>query len=238
MAPDPVTRATRWRAGGRQVIPRPADARLAEPFVWPRAAADAWTTERIGAAVRRRVATDVGPLGGASRPSAVLVLVADAPGGAEVLLTRRSEHLSSHRGEISFPGGRLDPDETFEVAALREATEEVDLDSRQVRVVGRLDPLNTLVSHSYIVPVLAVAGHRPPVRPATGEVDTVFWVPLADLARADTFREEWWGTEPHVHSLFFYELDDETVWGATARILTQLLTAVLGQGPPAMRTAP
>ena len=165
---------------------------------------------------------------GAARPSAVLVVLADGPDGAEVLLTRRSMELNNHRGEVSFPGGRLDPGETYEQAALREADEEVGLDPSQVELVGRLHPLATLVSRSWIVPVvgrvaapLALHGH-------TAEVDRVLWVPLHDFTVPGTFREEWWHTGWGERPIFFFELDDETVWGATARMLHQLLRVAYG----------
>lgn len=167
------------------------------------------------------------PASSQSRPSAVLVVVDDGPGGAEVLLTKRSAAMRHHSGEVSFPGGRVDPGESFEQTARREAWEEVGLPATAVRVVGQLDPLNTLVSASFIVPVVGrLVGERSPLRPQTTEVDSVFWVPFAELTRADTYREERWGVAEL--PLHFFELDDETVWGATARILTQLLHLALG----------
>ncbi len=132
-----------------------------------------------------------------------------------MLLTRRSMGLRNHRGEISFPGGRLDEGETYEQAALREAFEEVALPPASVDVVGRLLPLSTVVSLSYIVPVVAVLGTDPELRPAAAEVDRIFWEPLADLLVDGTYREERWGTPPLDRPIFFFELDDETVWGAT-----------------------
>jgi peroxisomal coenzyme A diphosphatase NUDT7 len=166
------------------------------------------------------------------RSSAVLVAIADGPLGAEVLLTRRSGTLTSHRGEISFPGGRLDAGETFEIAALREAHEEVALPPSAVQLAGRLDPLATMVTRSFIVPVVGTVAELPPLRPAVAEVDRILWVPLAELARADTFREETWEFNGQRRPMFFFELDDETVWGATARILHQLLRVVLGVDGP------
>jgi peroxisomal coenzyme A diphosphatase NUDT7 len=167
----------------------------------------------------------------------VLVALADGPDGAEVLLTRRSETLTSHRGEISFPGGRLDVGETFEMAALREAHEEVALHPSAVQLAGRLDPLSTMVSRSFIVPVVGTVTEQAPLRPAAAEVDRILWVPLAELARADTFREEIWDVNDQRRPIFFFELDDETIWGATARILHQLLRVALGivgPEPPAL----
>jgi 8-oxo-dGTP pyrophosphatase MutT (NUDIX family) len=159
----------------------------------------------------------------------VLVLVADDDRGeAGVLLTRRSSALRNHSGEISFPGGRLDPGETEIAAALREAHEEVGLDAGDVDLVGELDHLATVVSRSHIVPVVGRAASRLPLTPQSMEVERVLWVPLAELVRADTYRAERWVAPWGERVLYFFELDDETVWGATARILVDLLRR-LGQ---------
>lgn len=171
-----------------------------------------------------------------ARRSAVLVVLAHGATGAEVLLTRRSMQLSSHRGEVSFPGGRLDPGETYEDAALREAFEEVGLPPSDVSVVARLSPISTWVSSSWIVPVLAVVASPLPLEARTGEVDRVLWTPLHDLTAPGTYREELWHTTRGAHPIHFFELDDETVWGATARMLHQLLRVahdVPGHEPPA-----
>jgi 8-oxo-dGTP pyrophosphatase MutT (NUDIX family) len=190
------------------------------------------STADVVAAVAGRGAIDHPPPEAVFRVAAVLVAVADGPDGAEVLLTRRSAALASHRGEISFPGGRLDPGETFEAAALREAHEEVALEPRQVTLTGRLDPISTLATRNYIVPVVGSVGAQPMLHPAAAEVDRIFWVPLAELARVDTFREELWPIDDGQRPIFFFELDDETIWGATARTLHQLLRVALGiEGP-------
>ncbi|MGH2474715.1 MAG: NUDIX hydrolase, partial [Candidatus Limnocylindrales bacterium] len=158
-----------------------------------------------------------------ARNSAVLIALAPSTRGVEVLLTRRSMDLRTHRGEISFPGGRVEPGETAVDAALREAHEEVGLDPVLVHVEGELEHLNTIVSRSYIVPVVARLDAPVDVRPTSPEVDRVLWVPLADFTRPDTYRSERWGTPPTDRLLHFFELDDETVWGATASMLVELL---------------
>lgn len=162
----------------------------------------------------------------------MLAVVADGPAGAEVLLTRRSLEMRSHRGEVSFPGGRLDPGESSVDAALREAHEEVGLHPSAVEVVGQLHPIGTWVSRSWIVPIVARLVAPLPVVPelrgVTSEVDRVLWVPLHDLTRPGTFREEWWQTALGERPIYFFELDDETVWGATARLLYQLLRVAHG----------
>ena len=176
------------------------------------------------------------------RPSAVLILLADGASGAEVLLTRRSMNVSSHRGEVSFPGGRIDAGENALGAALREAHEEVGVRPDQVTVIGELYPIGTYVSRSWIVPIVGYVAEPLVLQARTGEVDRVFWVPLVDLTKPDTFREELWptphrGEGPAERPIFFFELANETVWGATARMLHQLLRVahrIEGDEPPAL----
>jgi mutator protein MutT len=161
-----------------------------------------------------------------ARPSAVLIVLADGPDGANVLLTRRSRDLRTHRGEISFPGGRIDAGETPAEAALREAEEEVALDPATVTIFAELEHLNTVVSRSYIVPIVGRVPSVVPLEPASAEVERVLWLPLSELVRPDTYRAERWGTSPTDRLLHFFELDDETVWGATAHMLVELLRRV------------
>jgi 8-oxo-dGTP pyrophosphatase MutT (NUDIX family) len=215
---------TNRRPGGAQVIPRPDVWTELTPAPWDGRKLEVPTValvlDRLGSHMRPK---PFEPRFEGARFSSVLILLVDGQQGAEVLLTRRAMHLSSHRGEISFPGGRMDPGETAVETALREAHEEVLLASGSVVVHGELDHLNTVVSNSYIVPVVAATAERPTVSPGTSEVDRVFFVPLVELTRSDTYHQERWGTPPMDRDLHFFELDDETVWGATGRILVQLL---------------
>ncbi|MEZ5251775.1 MAG: CoA pyrophosphatase [Ilumatobacteraceae bacterium] len=160
----------------------------------------------------------------------------DTPQGPEVLFTKRAEPPAQPPRGDQLPGGRMDPDETPIDTALREAWEEVALDPGLVTVHGELDHLSTIVSRSYIVPVVATVEVRPELTPHDAEVARIWWVPLDVLADADTAREEWWGTPDLERPIHFFELEDETVWGATARMLHQLLRlahAVDGPEPPA-----
>jgi 8-oxo-dGTP pyrophosphatase MutT (NUDIX family) len=212
------------RPGGAQYIPRPAfwtPGELAAPAAHPLTITVADVVARLeGTPAGRPVLTAFPD----ARLSAVLIALADGPTGAEVLLTRRSQDLRHHRGEVSFPGGRLDAGETAIEGALREADEEVGLDPSAVTVVGELDHLSTVVSRSYIVPVVGTLASPVPLVPASPEVERVFWLPLAELVRPDTYRSERWGRAPTDRLLHFFELDDETVWGATAHMLVDLLS--------------
>ena len=226
--------------GGAQRIPRPFAARAGGPPPWadldrdqrrPSLADVRRAIDEIGPALRsqREVAPDA-----VGRPAAVLAPLYDQGGNAVVVLTRRTWGLSSHEGEVSFPGGRVEDGETTAAAALREAKEEVDLDPSSVELIGELDHLNTLTSNSYIVPYVGALPGRPALAPNPGEVAAVLHVPLAELADPAIFREEIWpfpnGFE---RSLYFFELVGDTVWGMTAALLRQLLgmvTGTLGRG--------
>lgn len=191
---------------------------------------------------------------GTKAPSAVLVALFEEQGETRVVLTRRSKKLRFHQGEVSFPGGRCDVGETVEECALREALEETGLDPGAATIVGHLSPLTTMSSQSLVVPVAATLGSRPDLAENPAEVERVFDVALADLMREGTFREERWrfrmrsgdtsppeqvppyspagrppvgddGTFP----VWFFELPGDTVWGATARILVEVLSAVTAQ---------
>ncbi len=174
-------------------------------------------------------------LGGpATRRSAVLVLFGPLattgarssvrPDHLDVLLQRRAADLSHHPGQVSFPGGGLDPGETPEQAALREAEEETGLDPAGVEVIGSLSALPLPVSDNLVTPVVAWWARPSPVHPADPvETAAVFRVPVADLldpARRATARHG-----PYRTPAFVLD-DDVLVWGFTAGVLSRLFDAV------------
>ena len=208
------------RPGGRQFIPRPPV--WTEETDTPWGLGERWDADQLTVGVPNR-SEPASPTFADAKLSAVLVVLADGADGAEVLLTRRSMHMRSHRGEMSFPGGRSDPGETPVETALREAQEEVGLDTSAPRIIGELPHLSTVVSHSYIVPVVARMDHRPTLSPQTEEADRVMWTPISDLTLPGTYHLERWGHAPLDRPLHFFDLDDETIWGATAHMLVKLL---------------
>jgi 8-oxo-dGTP pyrophosphatase MutT (NUDIX family) len=161
------------------------------------------------------------------KPSAVLVPLFEEDGETSVILTRRSSRLRSHTGEVSFPGGRVDPGEAPLAAALREATEEIGLDPEQVQIVGQLSPLSTVSSAAAITPFVGALAARPSLHPNPAEVERVFDVSLAELASDGVYHEELWELpEVGLRQMSFFHLAGDTVWGATARMLRELLELI------------
>ncbi len=150
-----------------------------------------------------------------------------------ILLTRRADHLRSHGGQVSFPGGRIDPEDASpEAAALREAWEEVALDPAAVELIGRLPLLETGTGF-LVTPVVGLVRPGVVLRPAADEVAAILSLPLAVLLdpsqptrsriklKGGDWRDVWvW---PH---------DDHHIWGATAAILVSLARRLRGGASP------
>jgi 8-oxo-dGTP pyrophosphatase MutT (NUDIX family) len=225
--------------GGAQVIPRPALVRAGPAAPWnrnDRPNGDRIPLAAVRSALERRgepnepaveVATVEVPVL-AGRPAAVLCAVFEDDGEAQVVLTRRSSRLRSHTGQVSFPGGRLDPGETALACALREAREEVGLDPAAVDVFARLSTVRIMANPAPILPFVGALARRPFLHPSPAEVERAFTVTLTELSDPEVYREEIWttpdGAERH---MYFFELIGDTVWGATARMLYELLDVVL-----------
>lgn len=225
--------------GGPQVIPRPADWRHGAPAPWAGLPPDlrhpdlGHIRRAVAAGPVRPVRLAPGELdGSARRSSAVLAALYDLHDEPHVLLTRRSWDLRSHRGEVSFPGGGAEPTDPDLVAtALREAEEEVGLPPTAVEVVGELDHLQTVSSDAVIVPYVGILRARPPLRPDPREVEEIRDVPVAELLADGVFREELWTHGGVDRAIWFFELHGDTVWGATAAMLRDLLCRITGVDP-------
>lgn len=156
--------------------------------------------------------------------AAVLVLVRNGREGAEVLLTRRSQAVKDHKGQVSLPGGvveALDSD-TLETA-LRESSEEVGLDPGRVRILGRLDDYITITGY-HVTPWVAAIDSFDGLAPRTAEIDRVFSFPLSVLL--DPQKVTKLKVQHPDGDVIVCEYDGETIWGATARILMGLLEAL------------
>lgn len=187
------------------------------------------TVARVQAALRTVGPADPFPsLPYAASPAAVLIPLFEEEGEVRVILTRRAAGLRSHTGEVSFPGGRLDEGEAPLAAALREASEEVGLDPAEVEILGELAPLATFSTRAGIMPFVGALPGRPALHPNPAEVELAFDVALAELMADGVHQEELWRfpggeVERPVH---FFDLPHDIVWGATARMLHQLLELV------------
>lgn len=162
---------------------------------------------------------DLLPPGQPLRPAAVLVALVERAGGPQVLLTRRTEALRHHAGQIAFPGGRIEADDADPVAAaLREAREEVGLGAALSSPLGYLDPFVTITGFHVFPVVASVAGGFVPV-PDPGEVAEAFEVPLAyllDPGNVHSLEVDFQGRRRHVLE---FRYGGHRIWGATAAML-------------------
>ena len=161
-------------------------------------------------------------------PAAVLVPIVARHDGLTVLLTRRTDHLHDHAGQVSFPGGRLDPgDRDAEAAALRETEEEIGLDRRHVRTVGRLDTYVTRTGFE-VMPLVGLV--RPPFELALDsfEVAEAFEVPLAFLLHPDSCERHSRTYQGRAREFYAFPYRDHYIWGATAGMLVNLAEVLTG----------
>lgn len=188
------------------------------------------------------------------RRAAILVPLLARPSGPSFLFTRRTETVKKHRGEISFPGGHLEPGEEPLAAALREAREEVGLEPERVEVLGALDQRPSVTS--YLVTPFVGLVREPPgdFLREEREVHEVFEVPLARLLDPGMPRGEWWdarrlppGLPPRRlddladvevdrangrYRVWFFDVaPDRVIWGLTARVLKELIDRALRPAP-------
>ena len=168
-----------------------------------------------------------------TRPAVVLVPIFEADGAARIILTKRPETMPSHQGEIAFPGGKLEPntDADLRAAALREAHEEIGIEPASVEIVAELDHLVTVSARFALAPFVGLLAAPPVLVPHPREVAAVFDVAIDELLVPEVFREERWDVPSEMlvgvgpdRAIHFFELPGETVWGATARILTGFFT--------------
>jgi 8-oxo-dGTP pyrophosphatase MutT (NUDIX family) len=165
------------------------------------------------------------PRAGELVPAAVALLLERTP-GYRVVLTKRTERVEHHKGEISLAGGIQDPGDVDLVAtALREVQEEIAIDPEHVTVLGRLDDLVT-VTGFVVTPIVAAIDSEEPMRPHESEVERILRVPLAILRDPDSWFEDirtWRGETYRLRSCRYV---DDVIWGATSRILQHFLNVI------------
>ena len=237
------------RSGRPQDIPRPSEAQIGAAAPWARLPLDRRRFDlgvlesRLAAASsshppppaerppppaeRQTPPGERHPPGERQRLSAVLIPLYEHAGETFVILTRRSAFVRAHRREVSFPGGAKESADTdLWSTALREAHEEIGLSPSAPRPIGRLEPRFTVSSNSLFHPFVAILPERPAgLQPDPAEVEAILYVSASELLAPGAFREELWpspeGGAPRAIS--FFELEHDTVWGATATLLRRLL---------------
>lgn len=158
--------------------------------------------------------------------AAVLVPIVDH-GEPFLVFAQRTDRVGHHAGQISFPGGRVDAGDADDLqAALREAEEEVGLAPASVEPLGVLDDTETFATQFVITPWVGVVRGSVVWKPDGEEIEKVIEVPVAALLARGCFRVESWERNGVTRDVYFYDYQDTTIWGATARILKQYLDLV------------
>jgi 8-oxo-dGTP pyrophosphatase MutT (NUDIX family) len=162
-----------------------------------------------------------------ARRAAGLLLVFPVRDRAHIVLTVRSDTLGRHGGQVSLPGGVVEPGETVEQAALREAHEEVSLALEGITVLGALTPLDIPVSGFRLHPIVAARREQPSLAPADGEVARILEVSLAELTDTSALRVTRRVRDGQSFTVPAFHVHGTEIWGATAMVLGEFL-ALLG----------
>ena len=160
-----------------------------------------------------------------AREAAVLSCLFEQNEETYLAFIRRATTLRSHSGEIAFPGGSVDPTDTsLAMTALREAQEEIGLDPSRAEILGIMPPIFTVVSNFLITPVVAYLAQGPgTLRLQPSEVAELILLPLQGLADPAILHTEEWERGGMRRTIYFYDYGPYRIWGATARILNELL---------------
>jgi len=161
--------------------------------------------------------------------AAVLVPLFERAGEMHVVYIRRSDHVESHRGQVAFPGGRVDPkDRTLLDAALREAHEEVGIPPREVQVLGGFSAAQTTTTGIIVAPFVGVIPSTLPLTPDPHEVAEIFDVPLSALRDPACRGDYQWNQNGTVRRFPAILYGGQTIWGLTLRITERLLKVLKG----------
>jgi len=165
------------------------------------------------------------------KKGSVLILLYEENGTVKFPLIKRPTYTGAHSGQVSLPGGKLEPDEDVFQAALREGEEEIGVNKNDVQVIGRLSDFNVLPSNFLVTPIVATIDYVPAFIPDQHEVEKIIQANLSDLLREDAINEKEIlaaGLYPMLAPHFL--IDNEIVWGATAMMLNELRVVIRESG--------
>ena len=184
-----------------------------------------------GAAAQMKMAPAMGQTqpvpGDGARSSAVLALLHSTPHGLALVFTLRSPSLRHHGGQISFPGGGVEPsDLTLAAAALRETEEELGISTHGIKILGEMTPLFIAPSQNIVHHFVGWLPLLPPMHPNPVEVDRVLQVPLNALLDPRSLETTYWPRNGVMLSAPCYRIEETCIWGATAMMLSELLEVI------------
>ncbi|MCM2278805.1 MAG: CoA pyrophosphatase [Oligoflexia bacterium] len=186
--------------------------------------------ERLESALKLELPYSERPLTPQGRPAAVLMLFGEHDGKQALLVTRRTDKVETHKGQMAFPGGNCEPEELrgpegIILTALRETEEEVGIPRDRVRVLGRLPGLWTPTGY-WVVPVvgtLLAPAHEVPLRNSVHEIAEALWVPFTVLLEPGVYRRETRKVGTVSYPIHVYQVGGYRIWGATGAMIKNLL---------------
>ncbi len=188
-----------------------------------------FSLELIKEKLRNYNGTVIADSSGKFVPASVLILLFKSENGLEVVLTKRTSTLKTHKGQIAFPGGAVDETDTSKVeTALRESWEEIGTDSSQIEILGVLDEIITITDF-IVTPVVGFSKKRLNFIPNIHEIVKIFSVPLNFLYTPENVRIEEWIRNGTERKVYFWQYDGETIWGLTGEIIRNFGEIVAGK---------
>jgi len=165
------------------------------------------------------------------REAAVLLPLVEISGQIHVLLTRRTLEVKTHKGQVAFPGGMMDPeDQTLEQTALRETHEEIEIAPEHISILGHLNDRLT-ISDFLVRPYVGIIRklHEGTLHLKNQEIERVFTVPLDWLANPEKVRIERWERQKFIKLMHFWHYDNEIIWGMSAEVIAELVEVLYGR---------
>lgn len=162
------------------------------------------------------------------KPAAVLMPYFIKDGREHLLLTVRSQKVAEHKGQIAFPGGHVEPGEPLLDCALREAKEEVNIDPDDVKILGSIDDIVTVTSYR-VTPFLGQIPYPYEFIKSDYEIDEIIEVPIAPLLDEKNITKNMIASTTGEFAVYYFQWGDYVIWGATGRILANLLNLLYGK---------